>query len=111
MIGIELNQTILEVSSEHFGAFQGGVLSRPEVTLVHADGRSYLEHAQSKGERFSLIQMSGADTYSAGNAGALHVQRELPLHGRLRSSDTCGRWSPAGSSRSSGSAPSSCGRS
>lgn len=68
--GIELNQTILEVASEHFGAFQGGVLSRPEVTLVHADGRSYLEHAQSKGERFSLIQMSGADTYSAGSAGA-----------------------------------------
>lgn len=68
--GIELNQTILDVSSRHFGAFQGDVLSRPDVTLVHADGRSYLEHAQSRGERFSLIQMSGADTYSAGNAGA-----------------------------------------
>ena len=68
--GIELNQTILEVASEHFGSFQGDVLSRPEVTLVHADGRSYLEHAQSTGERFSLIQMSGADTYSAGSAGA-----------------------------------------
>ncbi len=68
--GVELNATILAVASQHFGAFQNDVLQRPDVALVHADGRSFIEHAQAAGRRWSLIQMSGADTYSAGSSGA-----------------------------------------
>ncbi|MCA9620971.1 MAG: hypothetical protein KC731_18240, partial [Myxococcales bacterium] len=68
--GIEINRTILDVSSRHFRAFSGEVLNDPRVTLVHADGRSFLEHAGARGETWDHIQMSGADTYSAGSAGA-----------------------------------------
>lgn len=66
--GVEINGSILEASSQHFASFQSNVLSRAH--LVHADGRSFLEQAERRGERWSLIQMSGADTYSAGSGGA-----------------------------------------
>ena len=68
--GVEINGSILEASSQRFAELQGHVLERPGVHLVHADGRSFLEQAQRRGERWSLIQMSGADTYSAGTGGA-----------------------------------------
>lgn len=68
--GVEINGSILAASSRHFAEFQSHVLSRPGVHLVHGDGRSFLEQAQRRGERWSLIQMSGADTYSAGTGGA-----------------------------------------
>ena len=68
--GIEINATILDVSSRRFGAFQGGVLGDARVELVHADGRSFIESRAARGERWSHIQMSGADTYSAGSTGA-----------------------------------------
>lgn len=68
--GVEINGGILKFSSQTFDAFQGGVLSRPEVHLHHADGRSFLEQAERRGQRWQLLQMSGADTYSAGSGGA-----------------------------------------
>jgi SAM-dependent methyltransferase len=66
--GVEINAAILDVASRRYGEFQSRALA--PVELVHADGRSYLESAQKRGRRWPLIQMSGADTYSAGNAGA-----------------------------------------
>lgn len=68
--GVEINGSILEASSRRFAEFQHNVLSRPGVRLVHADGRSFLEQAERRGDRWQLIQMSGADTYSAGTGGA-----------------------------------------
>jgi len=68
--GVEINGSIVDVSKNAFGSFQSDVLSRPDVRVVHGDGRSFVESAQRRGERWSLIQMSGADTYSAGTAGA-----------------------------------------
>jgi hypothetical protein len=68
--GVEINGSILNASARVFADFQGRVLSRPGVHLVHADGRSFLEQAERRGQRWSLIQMSGADTYSAGTGGA-----------------------------------------
>lgn len=68
--GVEINGSILNASARVFAEFQGRVLSRPGVHLVHGDGRSFLEQAERRGQRWSLIQMSGADTYSAGTGGA-----------------------------------------
>jgi SAM-dependent methyltransferase len=67
---VEINGTMIDASKNRFGGFQGDVLSRPGVRVVHADGRSFLEEAERRGERWPFIQMSGADTYSAGGGGA-----------------------------------------
>lgn len=67
---VEINASTVEAATRRFAAFQGHVLARPGVRVVHGDGRSFLERAQLRGERYALIQMSGADTYSAGAAGA-----------------------------------------
>jgi hypothetical protein len=67
---VEINAAMVEASQRRFGAFQNGLLSRPGVTVVHADGRSFVEQAAREGRRWPFIQMSGADTYSAGGGGA-----------------------------------------
>lgn len=69
--GVELNESILDVGAHRFGAFQGHLLEDHRVRLVHGDGRSFVEQSQRRGERWSLIQMSGADTFSASAAGAM----------------------------------------
>lgn len=67
---VEINGTMIEASKDRFGAFQNDLLKRPDVRVIHADGRSFLEEAGQRGERWPFIQMSGADTYSAGGGGA-----------------------------------------
>jgi spermidine synthase len=65
--GVEVNGSTLRATREAFASFLGDPYGRPNVTLLHLDGRSFVEGTR---ERYDLIQLSGTDTYSAGASGA-----------------------------------------
>lgn len=65
--GIELNATTIEVVRGPFADFLGRPYQQPGVTILHADGRSFLDRTS---EQYDVIQMTGADTYAAGSGGA-----------------------------------------
>lgn len=65
--GVEINRTTIDVVRGPYARFTGDPYGRPNVTIVHRDGRSFVERTT---ERYDVIQMSGTDTYSAGASGA-----------------------------------------
>lgn len=65
--GVEINASTLDVVRHAYAGFLGAPYARPNVEVVHCDGRSFAERATG---RYDVIQMTGADTYSAGAAGA-----------------------------------------
>lgn len=67
VIGVELNQIFIDLLENKYREFSE-IAGRPEVTLIHDDGRSYLTHST---EHFDLIQMSLIDTWASTSAGAM----------------------------------------
>ncbi|MEO0651453.1 MAG: hypothetical protein AAFZ65_12330, partial [Planctomycetota bacterium] len=69
VLGIELNgDTVGLVGSDpEIVAFNGDVYHQPGVEVVVAEGRSALRRLE---QTFDVIELSGTDTYTAGNAGA-----------------------------------------
>ena len=67
--GIELNPSIFEALTVKFADFTGHFYQRPDVTLVNAEARSWLN--QHSAERFDLVQISLIDTWAATAAGGL----------------------------------------
>lgn len=67
IVGVEINQSTIDVVGEVYADFVGDPYGRPNVTVIHGDGRSFVERST---ERFDLIQMSGTDTLAAGASGA-----------------------------------------
>jgi hypothetical protein len=67
VVGVEINPDILRVLTAHFGDYAGHLESRPEVTLVNDEARSYVARS---GSRFGIIQASLIDTWAATSAGA-----------------------------------------
>jgi spermidine synthase len=65
--GVEVNGSTLRATREAFATFLGDPYGKPNVHLLHLDGRSFVEGTK---ERYDLIQLSGTDTYSAGASGA-----------------------------------------
>jgi spermidine synthase len=66
--GIELNPTIFEVLTKRFADFTGNFYKRPDVSLVNAEARSWINQSHQK---FGLIQISLIDTWAATAAGGL----------------------------------------
>ncbi len=64
--GIEINRAVLDVVTNAQASFLGGPFP-PHVKLLHMDGRSFVEQTT---EKYDLLQMTGADTISAGSGGA-----------------------------------------
>ena len=64
--GIDVNQIMIDNLTGSHRAF-AGIADRPEVTLVHDDGRAYLTRSE---RRFDVIQMSLVDTWASTGAGA-----------------------------------------
>ena len=75
VVGIELNQALLDVLRSPLGA-PARIADDPEVKLVHADGRGWLARTPM---RFRLIQASLIDTWAATGAGA-HALGENGLY-------------------------------
>jgi spermidine synthase len=65
--GIEVNRTFLHLLEGPLRSF-AGLADRPEVRLVHAEGRSFLARP---GPPFELIQMALVDTWASTAAGAM----------------------------------------
>ena len=65
--GVEINGIFLDLLEGPLRGF-AGLADRPEVTLVHAEGRSYLARP---GPAFDLIQMALVDTWASTAAGAM----------------------------------------
>ena len=64
--GVEINASTIELVRGPY-ARSGRPVGEPNVTIEHRDGRSFVERTP---HRYDIIQMTGADTYSASGAGA-----------------------------------------
>jgi hypothetical protein len=67
--GIDVNQTMIGLLTGSHRQF-ARIADRPDVRLVHDDGRSFLTRSA---ERFDVIQMSLIDTWAATGAGAFSL--------------------------------------
>jgi hypothetical protein len=67
VVGVEINDQILDALTHRFGDFTGHIDRDPAVRLVNDEARSYIARTD---ERFDLIQISLIDTWAATAAGA-----------------------------------------
>lgn len=74
---VELNDTTIHVVGERFADFVGGLYQRPQVQVVHDDGRHYVKTTD---RRYDVIQLTGVDTTVLGSAGALQNLSENYLY-------------------------------
>lgn len=65
--GVEINAALIEALTTRFADFGGRLFQRPQVRIVHSEGRSFLRRERRS---FDLIFMSGVDTFTALNTGA-----------------------------------------
>lgn len=63
--GVELNPVTVSLITTHFADFSGHLTDDPHVTLVNAEGRSFLAGGR---ERYDLIWFVAPDSYAAMNA-------------------------------------------
>ena len=66
VVGVEINRRMIETVQGPYAEFTGNLYQRPEVEIVHAEGRSY---ARRSDERFDIIVMTGVDTVTAQSIG------------------------------------------
>lgn len=76
VVGVELNQGILDLTTKTFGDFTGHLERDARVHLVQDEARSYVTRSS---ERFDVIQISLIDTYAAMSSGA-YVLTENSLY-------------------------------
>jgi hypothetical protein len=63
--GVELNPVTVSLLRTHFADFTGHLTDNPKVTLVNAEGRSFLGASQ---DRYDLVWYVAPDSYAAMNA-------------------------------------------
>jgi hypothetical protein len=66
VLGIEINQQMVQLTRDDYAEFNGGICQLPGVHLMMGEGRSTLRRLD---ETFDVIQISGADTYTSPNSG------------------------------------------
>jgi len=67
VVGVEINESILDILNVYFGRFTGRLDHDPRVTFVNDEARSYIARQR---ERFDILQISLIDTWAATGAGA-----------------------------------------
>lgn len=67
VLGLEINEEMTKITGEDFAEFNGDVYHQPGVSVVVGEGRSTLRMLDAK---FDIIQLAGADTYTAGASGS-----------------------------------------
>ncbi len=76
LLGVDINENIIDAVNRQFGDFTGHLDRNPKVNFVNDEARSYI--ARSK-DKFDLIQISLIDTAAATVAGA-YVLTENSLY-------------------------------
>lgn len=76
VVGIEINQDIIDVVNNVYGDFTGHLDRNPKVSFVADEARSYITRRE---DRFDIIQISLIDTWAATAAGA-YVLTENSLY-------------------------------
>jgi SAM-dependent methyltransferase len=69
VLGVEVNRIMLDLHNDSHRDFSK-IATRPEVTLVHDDGRAHLTRTD---RRFDLLQISLVDTWASTGAGAFSL--------------------------------------
>jgi SAM-dependent methyltransferase len=69
IVGIDVNRIMIDLQTGSHRDF-ANIANRPEVRLVHDDGRAHLTRTR---DRFDVIQMSLVDTWAATGAGAFSL--------------------------------------
>jgi spermidine synthase len=64
---VELNPVTVSLLRDHFADYTGRIAYDPRVTLVNAEGRSFIQRTE---KRFDLIWFVAPDSYSAMNAAS-----------------------------------------
>ena len=67
VLGIEINEEMTKITGEDYGDFAGNVYKLPGVSVEVGEGRSTLRTLDQK---FDMIQLAGADTYTTGASGS-----------------------------------------
>ncbi len=67
VLGIEVNQGLLELMKSKYDDFTGGIFHHPRIKLLPREGRHWLKSTK---EKYDLIQLSGVDTSTAISSGA-----------------------------------------
>jgi spermidine synthase len=67
VLGVEINQSILNLINQRLGDYTGHLDQNPKVTIVNDEARSYIAR---QSEKFDIIESSLVDTYAATAAGA-----------------------------------------
>ena len=67
VLGVEINQSIVDALNHEFGDFTGRLERIPGVSFVNDEARSYVARSN---DRFDIIQISLIDTWAATAAGA-----------------------------------------
>ncbi len=67
IVGVEVNEDIIDLANNKFGDFTGHLDRDPRVKLVNAEARSYLTGLK---DQFDLFQITFVDTFAATAAGA-----------------------------------------
>ena len=67
VVGVEINEDILNALNGVFGEFTGHLDALPQVRFVNDEARSYIARS---GEKYDIIQASLIDTWAASAAGA-----------------------------------------
>ena len=67
VVAVEVNRDIIRAVNGHFGDFTGHLDSRPGVTFVNDEARSFTARQDGK---YDIIQISLIDTWAATAAGA-----------------------------------------
>lgn len=78
IIGVEINGATLNILKKVYASYFKNWVQDPRVSLIHAEGRYYLENSPST---FDIIQLSGVDTYS-GTAASANIFSENYLYTR-----------------------------
>ncbi len=67
VLGVEINENIIDAVNQRYGDFTGHLDRNPKITFVADEARSYVARSRDK---FDIIQISLIDTWAATTAGA-----------------------------------------
>jgi spermidine synthase len=67
IVGVEVNRTTIDLVRGPYASLMDAPYSDPRVTIVHADGRGFVERTH---DGYDALVMTGADTYAAAQSGA-----------------------------------------